>query len=285
MQAVFLFLGKYEVIIYLLLLLASLFVFRWLWNAWREWRQAYFSLEREITMRRLARYAVFAALILILACAQTIIASFIVPGLPASALVGTPTIDLLAIPGAGSESGTMSAFTPASIAPAPGSEGCVPGQVEIISPKNGDTVSGVVEISGTVNVPNFGFYKYEFATPGSEMARSPARALTIPATVRRDGSSSGSERPTTASSMSVFNWLTVYFEALRDLGSRARAAIIRRACEKLFVVTKPSSKASIKMFCKALSSVLATWVANRIGNTPCSTPWIRRSSPCSTKRM
>ena len=27
----------------------------------------------------------------------------------------------------------------------------------------------MVEISGTVNVPNFGFYKYEFAVPGSEL--------------------------------------------------------------------------------------------------------------------
>lgn len=167
MQAFFIFLGKYEVIIYLLLLLASLFVFRWLWRAWREWRQAYFSLEREITMRRLARYAVFAALILILACGQTIVSSFIVPGLPASALVGTPTINLLAVPG--SESGTVLAFTPASAPPAPGSEGCVAGEVEIVSPKNGEAVSGVVEIRGTVNVPNFGFYKYEFAAAGSEL--------------------------------------------------------------------------------------------------------------------
>lgn len=171
MNEVFLFLGKYEVIIYLLLLLASLFVFRWLWHAWREWRQAYFSLEREIATRHLARYAVFAALIIIFACAQTIIGSFIVPGLPASAVMGTPTIDLLGGLGQGDspESATMLALTPANVAPAPGSEGCVPGEVEITSPKSGNTVTGVVEIIGTVNVPNFGFYKYEFATAGSDL--------------------------------------------------------------------------------------------------------------------
>lgn len=171
MQAVFLFLGKYEVIIYLLLLLASLFVFRWLWRSWREWRQAYFSLEREIAMRKLARNAIFAALILILACGQTIIGSFIVPGLPASALVGTPTIDLLGSPNstAGPESGAVLAFTPASASPVQGSEGCMAGEIEILSPKNGDTVSGVVEIRGTVNVPNFGFFKYEFAAIGSDL--------------------------------------------------------------------------------------------------------------------
>ena len=171
MNAVFLFLGKYEVIIYLLLILASLFVFRWLWGAWREWRQAYFSLEREITMRRLARYSVFAALLIILACAQTVIASFIVPGLPASVRLGTPTIDLLSAAGQGNspESATMLALTPANVAPAAGSEGCVVGKVEITSPKPGEAISGVVDIVGTINVENFGFYKYEFASLGSDL--------------------------------------------------------------------------------------------------------------------
>lgn len=171
MEAVLLFLGKYEIIIYLLLLLASLIVFRWLWRAWRAWRQAYFSLEREIAQRHLAQAVIFSVLILILACGQTIIGSFIVPGLPASARLGTSTVDLLAVPGqnVSPESATMLALTPAIAAPVAGSEGCVPGEVEITSPKPGEAVSGVIEIIGTVNVPNFGFYKYEFASMGSEL--------------------------------------------------------------------------------------------------------------------
>src|SRR5512141_2453822 len=171
MDEFFLFLGKYEVIIYLLLLLASLFVFRWLWRAWREWRQAYFSLEREIAMRHLAQALVFSGLVLIFVCGQTIVGSFIVPGLPASARLGTPTIDLLAPTQSGDSSGntTALALTPAPAAPATGSAGCVPGQVEITFPKSGDTISGVIEIIGTVNVPNFGFYKYEFAAVGSDL--------------------------------------------------------------------------------------------------------------------
>ncbi len=170
MDAFFLFLGEYEELIYLLLLLMSLFVFRWLWQSWSEWRQAYFSLEREIAMRKLARNAIFAVLLIIFTCAQTVIASFIVPGLPASARIGTPTVDLLAALGQGAAGeGTVLAFTPASVAPAPGSEGCVKDELEILSPKPGDSVSGVVEIRGTVNVPNFGFYKYEFAALGSDL--------------------------------------------------------------------------------------------------------------------
>lgn len=171
MNAVFLFLGKYEVIIYLLLLLWSLFVFRWLWRAWREWRQAYFSLEREITMRRFVQAIIVSALILILACGQTIVASFIVPGLPASAMKGTPTVDLLGGPVSADspELASALALTPARVAPAAGSEGCVPGVMEISSPVSGDSVSGVVKIIGTVSVPNFAFYKYEFAAIGSEL--------------------------------------------------------------------------------------------------------------------
>ena len=69
------------------------------------------------------------------------------------------------------------------------------------------------------------------------------------------------------------------------LACLARAVMIRRAWPKLLVVTTPSSNASIKMFWICESSVVATWIANLIGKMPVSTPWIRRSSPCSTSRM
>lgn len=170
MTTVYLFLGKYEAIIYLLLLLAGLFVFRWLWRAWRAWRQAYFSLEREFAMRNLGQAIAVTVLILVLACAQTVVASFILPGLPATARLGTPTVDLLASPAPGNSPETMAVEgAPATAAPAPGSSGCEPGAVEIASPRSGDSVSGAIEIVGTVNVPNFGFYKYEFAPLGSDL--------------------------------------------------------------------------------------------------------------------
>jgi len=170
MTTVYLFLGNNEVIIYLLLLLAGLFALRWLWRAWRVWRGAYFSLEREFAARQLGQAIAVTALILALACAQTAVASFVVPGLPAAARLGTPTVDLLAtfLPGDAGGS-ALTAGMPATAAPVAGSEGCAPGAVEITSPRSGDTISGPVEIVGTVNVPNFGFYKYEFAAAGSDL--------------------------------------------------------------------------------------------------------------------
>ena len=38
----------------------------------------------------------------------------------------------------------------------------------ITSPKSGDVVSAVVDLIGTANVPNFGFYKYEIALVGTQ---------------------------------------------------------------------------------------------------------------------
>jgi hypothetical protein len=171
MQVVLLFLGKYEPHIYLVLALFSLLVFRWLWRAWKEWREAYFGLERELAMRRLAQAVVWCVLVLILACSELVVGSFIVPGLPASALATTPTLDLLGTPTLQVINGTP--VTPVATivvaATAPGSEGCVPGKLEITFPKPGDSLNGKIEILGTVNVPDFGFYKYEFAPAGSEL--------------------------------------------------------------------------------------------------------------------
>jgi len=39
----------------------------------------------------------------------------------------------------------------------------LPGHIEIISPENGETIRDIVEIVGSANIPNFGFYKFEMA--------------------------------------------------------------------------------------------------------------------------
>jgi hypothetical protein len=171
MQVVLLTLEKYEPLIYLGLAFLGLFIFRRLLGAWKEWREAYFGLEREIAMRRLAQAVVWFLLIFILACSELVTVSFIVPGLPASALLSTPTVALLATPVIEVINGTPStlAATVVVAATAQGSEGCVPGKLEITFPKPGDSISGKIEILGTVDVPDFGFYKYEFAQAGSDI--------------------------------------------------------------------------------------------------------------------
>ena len=37
----------------------------------------------------------------------------------------------------------------------------------ITYPENNSTVNGIIEIEGTVNIPDFGFYKFEISSPNS----------------------------------------------------------------------------------------------------------------------
>jgi hypothetical protein len=170
MQFILLFLDQYEPLFYLILAFFGMFVFRRLWQAWREWRNSYFGLERELAVRRMAQWSAASILIFVLACAIFVLGSFILPGLPASAFVSTPTMNLLATPLGDVTSGASALETPpVPLATIPGSEGCVPGKLEIASPKPGEAVSGRIEIVGTVSIESMGFYKYEFAPLGSDI--------------------------------------------------------------------------------------------------------------------
>jgi hypothetical protein len=95
---------------------------------------------------------------------------FLVPNIPALSLLTTATINPLFTPTStfpltfmdSSGSGTP-ASTPTLMA-----TGCIPGQIDITSPKAGDQIQGSITLKGTANIPNFGFYKYEFAPLGSD---------------------------------------------------------------------------------------------------------------------
>jgi hypothetical protein len=44
---------------------------------------------------------------------------------------------------------------------------CIADTIEITSPADGEEVSGTVELIGSVNVQNFGSYKYEYSATGT----------------------------------------------------------------------------------------------------------------------
>jgi hypothetical protein len=169
MVGLYRFMASYEALIYIGLAIGALITFRWLWRSWREWRQALYRLEREFSLRRMSRALTASVLILTLFCIEFVVASFVIPGLPADFFLGTPTLDLLATP-----AGTLSPEVMTQIAsgpPAGGSaapQGCVPEQLMITAPEAAAEVNGIVELQGTVNIPNFGFYKYEVAPQGSD---------------------------------------------------------------------------------------------------------------------
>ena len=170
MAAIYRFLSTYEVLIYILLAIGGLFAARWLWRSWNEWRQAVYSLEKEFALRRMGRAIASLSLVIILSCAELVMASLIVPSLPASFFLATPTLDLLSTP-----TGTISpelatdiALTPRPVSTLAGAEGCQPGRLVLTSPKAGSEIRGTVDIKGTVSIPNLGFYKYEVAPINSD---------------------------------------------------------------------------------------------------------------------
>jgi hypothetical protein len=162
------FLATYEVLIYLVLAFGALFSFRWLWRSWKEWQTAVYKLEKEFSSRRIGQAAAISIFLALLFCFEFSMASFIIPGLPAEVFLTTPTLDFISTP-----TGTLSPEMMTQFAGSPAQTrvpsviGCVPGQVDLTSPTAGQEIKGTIDLIGTVNISNFGFYKYEVAPQGS----------------------------------------------------------------------------------------------------------------------
>jgi len=134
-----------------------------------EWQTAVFGLERHVAKRKLASASTGLILLILLFIGEFMLITVIGPQLPTYSTVATPTIDPFITP-----TTTLSPeeARAADMMPAPTigqvsliSE-CPEGVLEITSPGDGDEVSGTVEIIGTVNIEDFGSYKYEYSTIG-----------------------------------------------------------------------------------------------------------------------
>ncbi|MEN6408662.1 MAG: hypothetical protein ABFD44_03000 [Anaerolineaceae bacterium] len=178
------YLAKYETWVYLLLGLSAIIYLRKLFIALQEGRSAMFGLERDISQRRIASASSVLILLFLMAVAEFILATFVSPGLSASQALATPTLNLEATPFPAetqpvSENGTLVptiAYTPTAAG-----TGCTTGVLEWTDPKHGGEVSGVVALKGIIQIPNFGFYKYEFAPVGSDSWTTIAAGNTLDA--------------------------------------------------------------------------------------------------------
>lgn len=168
------FFRAYEYWIYILLALGGLIYIRKFILAWDELRGAAFGLEREAAQSRLNHAASMLVLLLTMVIAVFVMVTFVAPTIPGATPLLTPTLDLLATTTATlpvTVSGTLEAEemvvdpTPPTVEPA-GGEGCIPGQVMLSSPQDGSEVSEVITLTGTAQIQNFGFYKYEVKRPG-----------------------------------------------------------------------------------------------------------------------
>lgn len=167
MEALFRFLAGYEILIYLVLGVGILITLRWLWRALRETLDAIYGLEKQIASRNLSSAIAAIALIIMLVIGELYITSFLVPDLPSSTFLLTPTVNVLTTPGPASESDLASPIkateTGNGLNP-PTTSGCTPDTIMITDPSPGQDLSGVVKIYGIIDVKDLGFYKFEFAS-------------------------------------------------------------------------------------------------------------------------
>lgn len=158
-------LETYSPLIYIALAIMGLYAFRRMWRSWREWRNSVYVLEREFALRRLGGATAFGLLVLLLFFGEFYISTFVVPSLPASEIIVTPTLDLLAEP---VETLTSDGIVPLETPEVQsGMSGCVPDEIMLTSPRPGEEISGTITLTGTADTPSFGFYKYEIAPVGT----------------------------------------------------------------------------------------------------------------------
>jgi hypothetical protein len=165
-----LFLEEYQGWLYLILGLAALVYLRMTWRWYRSRRETIFSLEREQATERLTRSATLLGLALALMAATFIATTVLGPSIPESERpTALPTMSLL--PTATfvqTEAEALVTSTPLPVTEVD-SAGCANPLATILTPTSGESLAGAVEITGTANIPDFAFYKYEYIslTPGS----------------------------------------------------------------------------------------------------------------------
>jgi hypothetical protein len=167
-DSLFRFIVKYEIVIYAILGLGAVFALRATLKAWSELHRSVFGLEKEISVQRLRLSGAAVILLLMIGLSQFCLVSFVIPFLPATTFISTPTADLLQTPATTLDANARATAVAGTPLPPPGSIGCIPGKIIITFPAPSQEISSQITITGNVNIPNFGFYKYEFARQGSE---------------------------------------------------------------------------------------------------------------------
>jgi hypothetical protein len=171
MAAILHFFTSYAILIYLLLAIGLMFAVRSLVKARHEMGESLYGLEREIAHRHTSQALAALSLIVFLAVAEMVLAVFLAPNLPAVSLLITPTMNPLITPQYTIPPELLATLgvTTAEASPTAQTTGCIPGQIMITSPKPGDVIKSQAILLGTANIPNFGFYKYEFAPLGTDV--------------------------------------------------------------------------------------------------------------------
>lgn len=171
MKDVFLFLRTYEAAIYLIVGIAGIICLRKFLIALQEIKNSVFGLERDNGIKHLTQSVSLLVLLLILGFGEFIFITVIGVKLVGNQVLATPTLNLQSTETVSPALNSTS--TPGADGSAPtlvvaSGNGCIPGKISWTSPTAGQELQGMVELTGTANTPDFGFYKYEYAQAGSD---------------------------------------------------------------------------------------------------------------------
>lgn len=171
MQQIVKFLSDYEIIVYLVIGIASVFAIRKLVLAINESKNSVFGLEKEFAQKKVATSVTFIVLLGLFVLAEFIITTFLAPELPQEMSFATPTLNLEVTP---SPTKPLAADETPQPSPTPYPQAVIPGVIsnceeeilEFTYPVQDEAVSGVVELRGYVDTENFGSYKYDYSPTG-----------------------------------------------------------------------------------------------------------------------
>jgi hypothetical protein len=165
------FLAEYQNAIFIILAaITAINIFRLL-KAWIAKRNAHFGLEREVISTTIRSSITLIALVFLLGLTQFMLISVMTIKFPGLIALSTPTVDLISTPTIPLTEVAGTRVTPQGYDATQTAifvTGCIPDLLEWTFPVMGDELSGTVDLKGTVNIKNQGFYKYEYQQAGNE---------------------------------------------------------------------------------------------------------------------
>lgn len=159
------FFSQYEIVFYILLGIILVVFSRKVFLAWKDWSSALFGLEKEHYQRNINQGITVLIFTFALGVGLFIVTTFVTPAVPGIQQVSTPTLELTIEPTVDLSTPTLMTTTQGLIPTLTAffDRGCVPDQIGWTDPINGGTISGTYLLKGVVNVPNLGFYKFEYS--------------------------------------------------------------------------------------------------------------------------
>jgi hypothetical protein len=178
------FFQQYEPVIYALLWVGVI-AYGWrFYQAWQEMRGSVFGLEQVGAQRRLNRSAVAIFAIILLGVGVFGMVTFAEPIIETADQAAEMILPDAASDQAGGGTMDDSESPLATATPLPTVEvdpaGCVADEILITSPQPNTEIRGVIEVTGVVNVEDFGFYMFEIAR-AEEALWMPIQANRAPA--------------------------------------------------------------------------------------------------------